>query len=187
MSRSQRHKILVENYPSDCKITAEHVISPGYLRQPGPTYTVPMGAAKGPLQGSSLAGPAPAVLPDPRGLLGFLILAGIATGGAGPINPPEGDKPVLQSLSPNEAVLGSDDIVMSCHGTGFTESSVINFAGYDEPTTFVSSTEITTGVKPSLGWGVVSVPVYVTTGAFITGSVQFKFTDPAAPIDQKAK
>lgn len=89
MSRSQRHKILVENYPSDCKITAEHVISPGYVRQPGPTYSVPMGPPGGPLQGSSLAGPAPAALPDPKFENPLLALAFILSGGMKPPEPPE--------------------------------------------------------------------------------------------------
>ena len=182
MSRSQRHKILVENYPSDCKITAEHVISPGYLRQPGPIFNVPMGPPGGPLQGSSLAGPNPASMPDPRDLLRLLGLAAIISGG-GPVSPPEED-PELTSLSPNEAILGSGDILLTCHGTGFTPTSVINFAGYDEPTTFVSETAVTTGVKPSLGWGVVSVPVFIKSGPLVSETLQFEFTDPAAPIDQ---
>jgi hypothetical protein len=92
MSRSQRHKILIENYPSDCKITSEHVISPGYLRQPGPTYTVPMGPAGGPLQGSSLAGPAPSTLPNPQfdidHPLAVTVLVAAATGGMKPPEPP---------------------------------------------------------------------------------------------------
>jgi hypothetical protein len=166
MSRSQRHKILVENYPSDCKVTAEHVISPGYLRQTGgPPFTVPMGPAGGPLQGSSLAGPAPSTLPNPILALAILIAA---------------NRPVLTSLNPDTAVLGSADIVLHCIGSNFTEASIIHFSDQDEPTTFVSDTEVTTGVKPSLGWGAVSLPVYVKTGPVQSDTLQFTFTDAAA-------
>lgn len=84
--------------------------------------------------------------------------------------------PVLSSLTPNTAVLGSADITMSCIGTDFTDTTVINFAGNDEPTTFVSETEVTTGVKPSLGWGEVSVPVKVKNGAVESDPLDFTFT-----------
>ena len=40
-------------------------------------------------------------------------------------------------------------------------------------------TEVTTIVKPSLGWGVVSVPVYVKTGEQQSDPLDFSFT--AAP------
>jgi hypothetical protein len=182
MGRSQRHKILVQNYPSDAKITAEHVISPGYLRQPGPTYNVPMGPAGGPLQGSSLAGPAPATLPDPRELLGFLVLAGIATGGIGPVEPPE--EPTLTGVSPNVAIIGGADVTMICDGSGFTEGSTITFNGGDEPTTFISDTQVSTIVKPSTATTAGSYPVTVKSGPFETAPVMFTFSDPAAPIDQ---
>lgn len=92
MSRSQRHKIIIQNYPADCKITAEHVISPGYLRQPGPTYSVPVGPPGGPLQGSSLAGPAPSVLPNPLELEHPLLALGVVLAGSQkPPEPPAAD------------------------------------------------------------------------------------------------
>jgi hypothetical protein len=180
MSRSQRHKIQVENYPSDCKVTAEGVISPGYLRQPGPVYSVPMGPSGGPLQGSSLAGPAPSSLPNPKFENPLAALLLLAAAGGGPINPPE-EEPKLTSLSPNTAELGSADITMVCNGSGFTPTSTIHFADYDEPTTFISATAVSTGVKPSLGWGPVSVDVYVKSGPFQSETLQFTFTEPAPP------
>ncbi len=87
--------------------------------------------------------------------------------------------PVLSSLSPATAVLDSEDITLSCIGSDFDEDAVINFAGYDEPTTFVSATEVTTIVKPSLGWGEVAVPVLVKNGAIASAPLDFTFT--AAP------
>jgi hypothetical protein len=85
----------------------------------------------------------------------------------------------LDSLSPDTAVLGDPDVEMHCVGTGFTEASVIVFAGYDEPTTFNSDTDVSTIVKPSLGWGAVSVDVAVRTGLAPTPALQFTFTEPA--------
>jgi hypothetical protein len=100
MTRSQRHMILHSNYPADCKITAEHVISPSYRRQaPGP-YVVPMGPPGGPLQGSSLAGPAPTVLPNPQFEFEHPVAAAVllATGGMQPPEPPA-DAPAADATS----------------------------------------------------------------------------------------
>lgn len=85
--------------------------------------------------------------------------------------------PVLSSLSPNTAVSGDSDFVLSCTGTNFRSSSVIIFGNEDEPTTFVSDTEITTGVKPSL-FAPAVVPVKVRTGPLDSNSVDFTFTEP---------
>jgi hypothetical protein len=86
----------------------------------------------------------------------------------------------LASLSPNTAVAGSAaDIVMACIGTGFTKETVIKFGDYDEPTTFVSATEVTTGVKPSLFINPDTVPVLVHTGSLSSEPLDFTFTEPA--------
>jgi hypothetical protein len=89
------------------------------------------------------------------------------------------EPPVLTSISPDTAELNSADVTMTCTGSGFTESSVINFAGQDEPIVFVSDTEITTVVKPSLPWGAVTVPVLVKNGAEESAELSFTFTEPA--------
>ena len=87
----------------------------------------------------------------------------------------------LSSLSPNTAVAGATaDIVMSCIGTGFTPDTVIKFGTYDEPTTFVSPTEVTTGVKPSLFVNPDTVPVLVHSGGDSSKPLDFTFTAPAA-------
>ena len=101
-----------------------------------------------------------------------------------PIAPPEGQRPEatlrLAKLSPNTAVAGAEaDIVMSCIGTGFTKETVIKFGDYDEPTTFVSATEVTTGVRPSLFINPDTVPVLVHTGEVSSDALTFTFTAPA--------
>jgi len=95
----------------------------------------------------------------------------------GPVAPEPPAAPTLTSLSPNTAVSGdAADIVMSCIGSGFTPASIIVFNGYGEPTTFVSDTEVTTGVKPSLFVVPAVCPVEVHTGSQVTGPVDFTFT-----------
>jgi hypothetical protein len=84
----------------------------------------------------------------------------------------------LASLSPNTAVSGSEDLVMACIGTGFTPDTVIRFGDYDEPTTFVSATKVTTGVKPSL-FAPAVVPVLVHTATDSSEPINFTFTATA--------
>jgi hypothetical protein len=84
----------------------------------------------------------------------------------------------LTSLSPNTAVSGSADVVMSCIGIGFTSETIIQFGEHDEPTTLVSPTEVTTGVKPSL-FAPAAVPVLVKNGSLSSEPLDFTFTAPA--------
>lgn len=86
--------------------------------------------------------------------------------------------PMLTSLSPDTAVSGDPDVVMSCIGTGFVDASIIVFGTQDEPTTFVSDTEVTTIVRPSL-FAPATVPVTVRTDGVPTDPVDFTFTEPA--------
>jgi hypothetical protein len=88
-----------------------------------------------------------------------------------------GDPPTLTSLSPDTAVSGDPDFILTCTGTDFTSGSVIMFGSEDEPTMMVSDTELTTGVKPSL-FAPAIVPVTVRTGKFTSDPVDFTFTEP---------
>jgi hypothetical protein len=98
----------------------------------------------------------------------------------GPEAPEPPAAPTLTSLSPDTAVAGApDDIVMSAIGTGFTPDSIIVFNGYPEPTTFVSDTEITTGVKPSIFVVPAVCPVEIHTFTQVTEPVDFTFTEAA--------
>jgi hypothetical protein len=86
--------------------------------------------------------------------------------------------PVLSSINPDTAELDSADVTMTCIGEGFTPASVIVFAGQQEPIVFVSDTEISTVVKPSLGWGAVAVDVSVKNGTMESDTLEFTFTEP---------
>jgi len=80
----------------------------------------------------------------------------------GDLPPVDLPAPTLTSLEPSTAVLGSPDFDIHVKGTGFVEGSVINFAGYDEPTTLVSPEEVTTGVNMAVWLGPdAAIPVLV--------------------------
>jgi hypothetical protein len=87
--------------------------------------------------------------------------------------------PTVTSIEPDSAEMGSEDLEMVVTGTGFTENSVIVFNGGDEPTTFVSETEVSTGVKPSTAGVAGSYPVLVRNGQIQSNSATFSFTEPA--------
>jgi hypothetical protein len=93
--------------------------------------------------------------------------------------------PVLSALTPDTAVSGADDLTLSCTGTSFTDKSVIMFGSVSEPTTFVSDTEVTTVVKPSL-FAPAVVPVTVRNGASGSNALDFTFTEPEPPPEAAA-
>ena len=91
---------------------------------------------------------------------------------------PDGN-PTIASLDPSTAQMGAADLTMTVNGTGFTPTSIIVFNGGDEPTTYVSATQVSTGVKPSTVGAAVAVPVKVRNGAKDSNAVDFTFTAAA--------
>lgn len=101
-------------------------------------------------------------------------------GGGGEPSPEPDVAPVLTSLDPNTVALGGEMITMHCYGSGFTPQSVIMFAGQPEPIQFISESDITTGVTPTLGWGTnTPLPVSVRNGDQESNSLDFTFTESA--------
>lgn len=111
-----------------------------------------------------------------------------------PLTLPSGDPPILESISPNTAVIGGPDVTMTASGIGFTEASVISFNGGEEPTTFVDGGRVTTIVKPSTATTPGSYPVTVANGDKVSGEASFTFTEagafaamnPEGPTEQPA-
>jgi hypothetical protein len=104
----------------------------------------------------------------------------------GPTLPEPVGAPTLDSLNPDSAVAGdAADITLSCIGTGFTADTIIMFNGLPEPTTLVSDTEVTTGVKPSLFVVPAVCPVELHTNMNVTASLDFTFEE--APIVRSSK
>jgi hypothetical protein len=87
--------------------------------------------------------------------------------------------PTVASLNPATVVLGEPSFDIHVMGTNFTPLSVILFNGVEEPTTFVSPTELTTGVNMPLWQAPAVVPIAVQNGLDIkSNSVDFSFTAP---------
>ena len=93
--------------------------------------------------------------------------------------------PTVTSLNPSTAVLGSPSFIVHVMGTNFTPSSIIVFAGQEEPTTFVSDKEITTGVNMDVWLGPDAVPVSVLNADGIQSDPQM-FTFTEAGVQQSA-
>lgn len=87
--------------------------------------------------------------------------------------------PTVTSLVPNSAELGSPSFVLHVHGTGFKSNSIIVFAGQEEPTTFVSDKEVTTGVNMDTWLGPDVLEVYVQTDGVNSAPMMFTFVSPA--------
>lgn len=94
--------------------------------------------------------------------------------------PGPGTAPTISSLMPNTAVIGDPSFTLHVHGTGFTAESVIVFNSFDEPTTLVSDTEVTTGVNMTVWLAPTTpLPVSVRTGAAMSNVLSFTFTGAA--------
>jgi len=89
--------------------------------------------------------------------------------------------PVIESLNPDSCVIGDADVQLIVSGDNFFGDSVINFAGYDEPTTFDPDAKtLSTGVKPSLWAEPVIVQVIIKNGPEQSGPIDFEFAAPAS-------
>ena len=102
----------------------------------------------------------------------------------------EEEAPTIEALEPDEAEVGSADIVLEVTGTGFTEQSVIQFGpDNDLATTFISTTELTAPIKPSeWGDGVVEVRVKAGgSGSLKSEPVEFEFIEASAPAGRQSK
>lgn len=90
----------------------------------------------------------------------------------------DGPPPTVGSLTPTSAKIGDPNFTLHVIGTNFKPGCVISFAGFDEPTTFVSATEVTTLVDMSYWHGPdAAIPVFVRSLAGIpSNTVNFAFT-----------
>jgi hypothetical protein len=93
-----------------------------------------------------------------------------------PVAPPP---PVVTALEPDTAALGSPSFTLHVLGTGFALDAVILWNGSEEPTTYVSDTELTTEVNMATAVVAITLPVAVTQGGVTSNAVDFTLTDPA--------
>lgn len=84
----------------------------------------------------------------------------------------------VTSLTPSSAEIGDPNFTIHVHGTNFTSLSKIIFNGFEEPTTFVSATELTTGVNMSVWAAPAVLPVGVLSEqGVLSNTMNFTFTD----------
>lgn len=72
-----------------------------------------------------------------------------------------GPEPVVDALVPASATLGSPSFTLHVRGEGFTPSSVIEWNGGAEPTTFIDDTHLTTEVNMATATVAGPIPVAV--------------------------
>jgi IPT/TIG domain len=83
--------------------------------------------------------------------------------------------PEVTSLSPSSVKIGEETFDIHVIGKNFTEDSVIVFNGFSEPTTYVSATELTTGVNMLVWAAPAIVPVAVVNGDVQSDPLMFEF------------
>jgi hypothetical protein len=90
--------------------------------------------------------------------------------------------PMLTALEPATVAIGDASFTLHVRGTGFLDGAVIVFADHDEPTTWVSPTEVTTGVDMAVWLGPDTVPVTARNAddGAVSNALDFVFTDPPA-------
>jgi hypothetical protein len=64
----------------------------------------------------------------------------------GTSTPPNNPSPTITSLSPTSAPIDSPSFTLTVNGTGFVPTSAVNFELYNQPTTYVSSTQLTADI-----------------------------------------
>jgi len=91
--------------------------------------------------------------------------------------------PTVTSLTPNSAEIGDPAFTLHIHGTNFNSGSKIYFNGFEEPTTLVGPTEVTTGVNMPLWQAPAVVPVTVQNADGTSAPpMNFTFTDGSAVV-----
>jgi hypothetical protein len=97
----------------------------------------------------------------------------------GPGEPPEPVDPAVASLNPATVTVGDPAFELQVNGSGFNAGSVITWDGGDEPTTFVSATQLTTAIESTgaLLPGTVSIAVR-NAGGGVSGALPLTISAP---------
>jgi hypothetical protein len=95
--------------------------------------------------------------------------------------------PAISALNPASLEAPGPDSEMVVTGTGFTASTVINWNGGDEPTDFVSATEVKTTVRPSTVQAPLpfTLRVCVHNAGVKSNVLDFTFTEAPAGRSEK--
>jgi IPT/TIG domain len=93
--------------------------------------------------------------------------------------------PTIATLSPTSATVGGATFTLTVNGTNFAPTSVVNFNGAAQTTTFVSATQLTASITTAEIATAGTVNVSVTTpapGGGSTGSLPFAINNPVPTI-----
>lgn len=93
-------------------------------------------------------------------LVMFSLGCGYSNNSAAPQQP--GIVPAIATLAPNNANSGDPAFILTVNGTSFGTNATVKWNGASQPTTFVSSTQLTTMIPATLLTNAGAVPVTVT-------------------------
>jgi uncharacterized protein (TIGR03437 family) len=100
-------------------------------------------------------------------------------------NPQISPVPVVTSISPNAAIVGSPDFTMTVTGSGFVPGSIVTWNGESRATVFVSPTSLTALIPATDLTVAVAASVAVanpTPGGGNSNAVSFTITNPVPTI-----
>jgi hypothetical protein len=86
--------------------------------------------------------------------------------------------PTITSINPTQAAIGDPTFTIVVTGENFFAGTVLNFAGYDEPTTHDGNT-VSTIVNMDYWHGPDAITVYVHNGEKVSNEMIFTFLPPA--------
>lgn len=93
--------------------------------------------------------------------------------------------PALTSLAPNQVVAGGPAFTLTVNGTGFYSGSKVRWNGVEQPTTFVSATQLTAQLPASLivgpGTGRISV-INASPGGGVSNELALTIARPLANV-----
>jgi len=89
--------------------------------------------------------------------------------------------PYLSELVPAQAAIGDAPFTLYCKGAGFTPTCVIVWNGGVEPTTFLGTDTVTTGIDMSTAVNPAIMPVQIQDGTELSNVLQFVLAAAPAP------
>ena len=112
-------------------------------------------------------------------------------GGGGPITPPSNDNPVpiVSSIAPTSASVGSTARVLTINGSNFMSTSTVTYNGVGHTATFVSASQLTISLTAGDQAAVGTYPVVVTNptpGGGASNTVNFAVNNPAPTVTSLA-
>jgi len=199
MGRSQRHKVIIQATDSTGKGLSEKQPAPRYVNQfaNSQAFSVPTGAPGGPLQGSSMAGFPPTLIPLPgsdegrdagvHAEAGEFTDPGQFNLSGNPIHtslpegsgsyPLPGEELTLLALAPDSMPVDLPPLTIHVYGTRFTEEAVVATQFWSTETEFIDDTHLAFLLDPE-GAEPGPVEVYVQQGSAFSETKTFTFLPP---------